>query len=396
MRRDGKPKTFLPILFAFASVFLTQCGDDDPPPDNSPEPVKPFFFGVDLSYVNQVLDHNGVYKDLGVERAPYRIFTDNGANLVRLRLLHNPTWTKEAYGDEGTQLYNDLKDVEEAMTLAKQHEMQVLLDFHYSDIWTDADTQEIPAAWLTITEKSVLEDSVYNYTFKTLTYLQTKGLLPEFVQIGNEINCGMFFTNTPAEFPTCNACDGEWKNLGDVINRAIEAVRDVSDKTKVILHVSDPNHVEGWFDNIQSNGLVTDYDVVGFSYYPLRHTTASVFDLSDKIAAFKSKYGKEVVILETAYPWTASGNDNYANIFGAQDPVPGFDYTQLGQLEILKKMTEEVKAGDGLGIIYWEPGWISSDMKDLWGTGSAWENCALFDFNGDAVLGIEYMAIKYE
>jgi arabinogalactan endo-1,4-beta-galactosidase len=377
-------------------VSLCQCSDDDSPPDNSPIPVEPFYFGVDLSYVNQVVDHNGVYKDEGVERSPYRIFTDNGANLVRLRLWHNPLWTKEVYGEEGEQLYSDIEDVEKAIALAKQHDMQVLLDFHYSDIWADPGSQEPPLAWSEIKDFYVLEDSVYEYTLRTLSYLKGKGLMPEFVQLGNEINCGMFFSNTSAGFPTCDACNGEWQKLGGVLNSAIHAVRETSEDTKVVLHVADPKNVQWWFDNIKSNGLVTDFDIIGFSYYPLWHTTVSVFNLSDNIADFIDRYGKDVMILETAYPWTLSGDDNYTNLMGGQDPIPGFEYTQAGQFEMLKKLTEEVKAGGGIGIIYWEPGWISSDMKDLWGTGSAWENCALFNFTGDAIPGIEYMATKYE
>ncbi|HEX5169530.1 MAG TPA: glycosyl hydrolase 53 family protein [Cyclobacteriaceae bacterium] len=395
MRHDTNITIYLVIFFSL--LFFIQCSEKDETPSGGGQVTDdPFYFGVDLSYVNQILDHGGIYKDGGARRTPYRIFLDNGADLVRLRLWHNPTWTKDVYGNDGQQLYNDLKDVEQAIALSKQHEMQVLLDFHYSDTWADPDTQEIPAAWINITDPDILEDSVYNYTFKTLKYLDKKGLLPDFVQIGNEINCGMLYSNAPTGFPTCNACDGQWKELGDVINSAIKAVRDVSSETKIILHVADPKNVEWWFDNVQAIGLVTDYDIIGFSYYPLWHTTVSIPKLSDNISNFKSKYGKEVMILETAYPWTKEGNDNYSNIFGDQDPVPGFEFTPVGQFEILKKLTEEVKAGGGLGIIYWEPAWISSDMKDLWGTGSAWENCALFDFNGETNLGIDFISTNYQ
>jgi arabinogalactan endo-1,4-beta-galactosidase len=46
-------------------------------------------------------------------------------------------------------------------------------------------------------------------------------------------------------------------------------------------------------------------------------------------------------------------------------------------------------------VMYWEPAWISSNMKDLWGTGSAWENCTFFDFSGNLTSGIDYMSHKY-
>ena len=46
------------------------------------------------------------------------------------------------------------------------------------------------------------------------------------------------------------------------------------------------------------------------------------------------------------------------------------------------------------GVIYWEPAWISSPAKDLWGTGSSWENCAFFDFDGNAIKVFDYMKPK--
>jgi arabinogalactan endo-1,4-beta-galactosidase len=55
-----------------------------------------------------------------------------------------------------------------------------------------------------------------------------------------------------------------------------------------------------------------------------------------------------------------------------------------------------MKKGGGYGIVYWEPAWITSDMKDLWGTGSAWENCTFFDFDGNALEGMDFMNANYE
>lgn len=120
------------------------------------------------------------------------------------------------YGASGTQLYSELNDVEKTIRLAKQQGVPVELDFHYSDGWADPGKQEAPKAWKGIRDISVLKDSVYQYTLKTLQYLNNKGLMPEMVQVGNEINCGMFLTNSAAGFPTANACSGEWQKLGDI------------------------------------------------------------------------------------------------------------------------------------------------------------------------------------
>jgi len=240
---------------------------------------------------------------------------------------------------------------------------------------------------------------VYNYTFKTLQYLDSKNLLPEFVQLGNETNCGMLYSSAPVGFPAGNVCNEQWSNAGVILNAGISAVRAITSassiKTKIILHVADPKNVEWWFDNIKTKGGVTDFDLVGFSYYPLWHTTVAVNDLSDKISSFRARYQKDVIILETAYPWTTDGDDSYSNHFGNESALPGYPKTQQGQFDIMVKLTSEVKAGGGAGIIYWEPAWISSSMKDLWGTGSSWENCTFFDFEGNKHKGMDYMKFAY-
>ncbi len=396
----SKNVLLLVVLLSFG--MMTNCkSGDDPTPEGPITPIEPnipegFYFGADLSYVNQILDHNGVYKEDGVAKDPYQIFNDHGTNLARFRLWHNPDWTKTVYDPAGDQLYNDLLDVEKGIKKTKDAGMESLLDFHYSDIWADPGKQEIPAAWQNITDLEVLKDSVYNYTFKTLNYLKGKGLMPELVQIGNETNCGMMYTNAPTEFPKLNVCDGNWSNIGQVINRAIEAVRAVEPATKIILHVADPKNADWWFGEMTTSGGVSDFDMIGISYYPIWHTTVSLGNISSTISSLKSKYSKEVIILETAYPWTTEGNDGYNNIFGGQTPLTGYPYTQQGQLDLITKITQEVIDGGGIGVVYWEPAWITSDMKDLWGTGSAWENCAFFDFTGNPVPALDWPSTDFK
>lgn len=381
------------VAIVLTSVALVACQDDDGATAQTEQKLA--YYGADLSYVNQIEEHGGVYKDDGQQQSPYVIFKNHGTNLVRLRLWHNPSWTKEVYGADGKKMYSDLKDVEVSIRRAREEGMEVLLDFHYSDTWADPAAQDVPAAWANITEPDVLKDSIYNYTFETLRYLNGKGLMPELVQIGNETNCGLLFTDAPEGFPTCNVCEGKWAETGAVINRAIDAVRDVADestiKTKVILHIADPKNVKWFFDNLTTTGSVTDFDIVGFSYYPLWHTTVAPDKLSETIAGFKSAYNKDVMILETAYPWTMEAQDSYTNLFGSDPILPGYSYTRQGLEKLLRDMAQEVHDGGGLGMIYWEPAYISSNMKDTWGAGSSWENCALFDFSGNAIPAIHYM-----
>ena len=52
-----------------------------------------FYFGVDLSYVNEVEDCGAVYRENGAPQDPFELFQAHGATLVRARLWHNPDWT---------------------------------------------------------------------------------------------------------------------------------------------------------------------------------------------------------------------------------------------------------------------------------------------------------------
>lgn len=391
--------TTLLWLLCFSSCEEERTALKDKDEDPEPPVATGFYFGVDLSYANQVMDHGGIFKDGGKAGSPYGILKDHGASLARFRLWHNPVWTKEAYGDQGVQMYSDLRDVERSLKEAVDRDMKTLLDFHYSDAWADPSKQVAPEAWKNIESLEVLKDSVYQYTRNTLVYLHEKEVLPDMVQLGNEINCGMLTSGGEDGFPVLDVCDNGWISFGTVMNEAIRAVREVENlagkKITIILHVADPKNADWWFTNAIQNGGITDFDMIGLSYYPLWHQTISLDGLSETISSLISKFQKKTIVLESAYPWTTDGDDNYHNIMGGDAPMNGFPYTKEGQLNMLIKLTQEIIDGGGSGVVYWEPAWISSEMKDLWGTGSSWENCALFDFDGNALPAMDYMNANY-
>ena len=399
MRRLERMIGYLTLFSIGLLVNCSDVGREDPNPNPDPDPdpdpgTTEFYFGADLSYVNQILDHNGEFLENDQTAEPYQLFADKGTNIARFRLWHNPTWTQEIYGDDGTQLYNDLLDVERGIQAAKNAGLEILLDFHYSDNWADPGNQRVPAAWTEITDINVLADAVGDYTSETLTYLNSKGLMPEYVQIGNETNCGMLYGDAPAGFPAMNVCDGNWSNFATVANEAIQVVRDVDATTQIIFHVANPVNVDWWFGNIIENG-VRNFDIIGFSYYPLWHTEIRINQLAQTVAGFKSDFGKEVMILETAYPWTTEWNDDYGNLFGGDDPISGYPYTPAGQLDMMTDITQALIDGGGMAVFYWEAAWITSDLQTQWGTGSAWENCAFFDFDGNANQAFDYMTQNY-
>ena len=102
------------------------------------------------------------------------------------------------------------------------------------------------------------------------------------------------------------------------------------------------------------------------------------------------------MIVETAYPFTSLYNDNYTNQISGSAPYDGYGVSQQEQLRFMKDLTQQVITGGGIGVMYWAPDWVSSPMKDNWGTGSSWENCALFDFQSNALPALDFMNQTYK
>ncbi len=325
-----------------------------------------FYTGADLSYVNEMEDCGAVYRDKGEKVDPFTFFANQGTKLVRVRLWHNAEWTN----------YSDLDDVTKTLQRAKANNMKTLLDFHYSDTWTDPEKQFIPNAWAHITDTNELAKTLYDYTIKTLSALDKKNLLPDMVQVGNETNIEILQPEKTIVHGIPN-----WQRNATLLNSGIKAVRDYSKtankKIEIILHIAQPENALWWFKQAAENG-VKDFDIIGLSYYP-QWSTYKLPQLPAAINELKTTYNKEVIIVETAYPWTLKNFDKAGNVLDQKAVQPEFPATAKGQLLYLLTLTQLVRKSGGLGVIYWEPAWVSTRCKTLWGRGSHWENASFFD-----------------
>lgn len=353
-----------------------------------------FFFGADLSYVNEMEDCGVVYKEQGAAKDPYQIFADHNCNLVRLRLWHTPSWYDAL---NAGKRYSDFQDVRKSIMRAKAAGMKVLLDFHLSDTWADPSRQLAPVAWLGVVDNlPLLKDSLYNYVSSTLLALNSEGLLPEMVQIGNETNKGILLS------PAVNGGGWslDWNRNSQLFKRAIEAVRDVENTTgktvQVALHVAGPADA-GWLMQGFWNNGVTDFDIIGLSYYWAWHKPTTIADAGNVIAQLRQQYpGKEVMIFETGYIWTTQSNDNAANIISEVHPnyAPA---SPENQRDWHIDLTQEVINRGGKGVIYWEPAWVSSPCWTQWGQGSHQEHATYFDFQNNLLSngGMFFMTHQY-
>lgn len=352
-----------------------------------------FYFGADMSYVNEMEDCGVKYHENQVEQDPYSIFKNHGCNLVRLRLWHSPKWYDTL--NEGNR-YSDLNDCKLAISRAKENDLEVLLDFHLSDNWADPSKQLVPEAWLPVVDDlDLLKDSLYNYMLETLSELHEDGLLPDMIQIGNETNKGILLS------PEDNAVwTLDWDRNAALFNEAIKAVKDFEEQSnttiKTMLHLAGPSNAEWLLDGFMEHG-VTDFDVIGISYYWAWHAPTTIENTGEVITTLKNLYpDKEVVIVETGYIWTNQWNDNASNIITETHP----DYTPASpenQRDWLIDLTQKVLDVGGDGVVYWEPAWVSSDCYTQWGQGSHQEHATFFDFENNLLLpgGIEFMSQEY-
>ena len=363
------------LMFLF---FFLACSSEDSEIGITEDPIKnDFYYGADLSYVNEMEDCGAIYTDMDNNiKDPFKIFYEAGANLIRIRLWHNPKWTN----------YSNYEDVKKSIRRAKSNQMKVLLDFHYSDTWADPSKQEIPSDWLNyINDTETLGDLLYNYTFDTLNNLANSGLLPDIVQIGNEIN-PMILQHDELKWPI------DWVRNSSLINKGIKAVRDISSKTsvnvEVMLHIAQPENGLWWFKEADSAGI-SDYDWIGLSYYPI-WSEYTLSNISSPLKTLIDNYNKRLMIVETAYPFTLKNADNANNILNEDSLISGYPASQLGQLNYLNELKKKIEEAGGEGLIYWEPAWVSTNCKTLWGQGSHWDNATLFDHNNKSTLGMQF------
>ncbi|CAA9534268.1 MAG: GH53 [uncultured Sphingomonadaceae bacterium] len=345
----------------------------------APKPKSGLYLGADLSYANEMEDCDAVYRNGGKPVNPYRLLAAWGGNIVRVRIGNDAKWTR----------YSNLADITKTDRRARAAGMQVLLDFHYSDDRVDGEKQIPLAAWAKL-DTDAQKKAFYTYTRDVLTRPDAAGLMPEMVQVGNETNLELVggVKGRPID----------WTRNATLLNAGMKAVRDAGARAKinprVMLHIAETENVEPWFAAAAAAG-VTDYDVIGISYYR-KWSTRTMPQLGETIPAERKPYGKDVILVETAYPHTNEGADGAANLLGPDTLVPEYPATPAEQRAYLVDLTQTLVDNGGVGTIYWEPNWVPTRCKTRWGTESPWGNAAWFDLKShEALPAFEFLKRNY-
>lgn len=362
--------------------------------------MEKFIKGMDVSTLPELIGLGADYYDKGKKEHPLSILKKYGADSLRIRLWNDP------YSRDGKPYGAGTNDFEKLVRLAragKDRGFTYLLDFHYSDFWTDPGKQIPPKAWQGMGEKE-LERAVYTYTRDTLRKLEKMDLLPDMVQVGNEVTNGLLW-------PTGK--EGNYDNIAALLSAGIRAVRELDERIPVMLHLDCGGNnakCRQWFDEYRKRG--EDFDIIGLSYYPFWHGTPE--DLAHNMNDLAVRYGKEIIVAEVSMGHTMKDYQEYEKLPDGErkgmatkpkltEAVP-FPMTPEGQADfmadIMKKISQ-VPGGLGRGFYYWEPAWLPvpgcgwankeslTYMKDPGPGGNEWANQALFDYDGNSLPALE-------
>ena len=322
--------------------------------------------GGDISLLQRIEEYGGVYRQNGLPRDALNIFKDYGFNYVRLRLFHTPNME----GPVVNNLYYTLKLAQRI----KREGLQLLLNFHYSDTWADPGHQLKPAAWIGLSFEE-LEQQVFEYTRDVIRVFNEGGVLPDMVQVGNEITPGMLWDEgrIGGEFDTPK----QWEQFGRLVKAGVQGVltgADIGESIQIMIHIDrggDKKTAEWFFKNLLEQNV--KFDVIGLSYYPWWHGT---FDqLRETLAFLAEEYTQDINLVEISYPW--NGKYDYSD----KALVPPFPVSPEGQRNYMQALVQILRNSPRVnGIFYWAPEWIP--IKEV---GTNWGNLTLFDNNGEVL-----------
>ncbi|MDE7159793.1 MAG: arabinogalactan endo-1,4-beta-galactosidase [Muribaculaceae bacterium] len=344
-----------------------------------PAAAKTHYVGGDISLLPEYEEAGAVYKDHEgkpiAEVLPW--FRSQGMNAMRVRLFVNPDRYKELHQNDtnADTRYdpNACQDMEYILPLCKRivdAGFDLMLDFHYSDTWADPAKQWTPVDWQDLTQSRQLE-IIYEYTYSSLTTLKEAGVVPAFIQTGNEISYGMMWgeagTKNPLKVYTSSSAN--WVRFVKLFNNAAKACREVCPEAKIICHterVANPGYLKDFYAKMDSMGA--DYDIIGLSYYPYFHGDLTTLDTA--LSTLEENFpGRDIMIVETgySYKWAVPGTNH--------DYQSQWAYSDAGQDKFARELVATLEAHPACtGLFWW---WME---YNAFGTSlSGWYNAALFD-----------------
>lgn len=330
-------------------------------------PAGEFIAGADFSHLAFFEDRGVIYRDAGQPQDALTILKSYGVTCVRLRLFTSSA--EQAQADP----YNATNNLDYTLPLAvrvKNAGLQFMLDFHYSDSWADPGKQTKPAAWTNLSFVE-LEQRMYDYSSNTIATFQAAGAMPEYVQVGNEIIQGLLWPD--GKVGGSSDTPAQWSQLGRLLKAAIRGIHDAAGalRPKILIHIDrggDWSGTRWFFDNLAQQQV--EFDIIGESYYPWWHGSPDA--LRQCLTNVTQRYGKPVIVAETAFPWS-----NSADLYG----IPATTNGQVQYVIELARIVKGVPTGQGIGIFWWGTEYVRVPGTSLAG----FDRRSFFDFDGNAL-----------
>ena len=258
---DGTDSGIGPGRDAPAGDGVSDLAMDRPMPDAAASGVyKPaFILGADVTITLEDEYWGATYTDNGQQKSLEQILKDHGFNFIRLDTFVNPS-APDGYAASMPEAFRDLAHTITLSKRIKKIGMGFMLDFHYSDTWTNAGAQATPAAW-SGQSLTTLQTTVYDYTKDAITQLQGQGAMPDMVSVGNEIANGLLWD-------AGRITNSSFANFASLLKAGVRAVRDVDPDIAVVMHLDKCNNYDTtkwWLDGVLGQGV--SFDVLGQSCY---------------------------------------------------------------------------------------------------------------------------------
>ena len=345
------------------------------------------YVGGDISLLTKYEEHGAKYQEASGTAIPDMLtfFKQNGWNAMRVRLFVDPSKASAAHQGEG--VCQDLDFVIKLGKRIKDAGFAFMLDFHYSDTWTDPGKHATPSAW-TATTADALAQTLYDYTKDCLNQLIQAGATPDFIQPGNEITYGMLWP-TGHVYPAGGGQEGgTWDNFAKYLKAGIKACREVCPQAKIVIQteLSKSQNVINFYNTLKQ--YTNDYDVIGLSYYPYYHGTLTT--LENTINTLETTYtDKKIQIVETGYfhKWYPDNATYKISNF------PNWPATDDGQKQFAQDLITMLNTHSSVDGLYW---WFpeANEYGLDWNTQrvtDGWYNASLFDNETGRAMGALYI-----
>jgi arabinogalactan endo-1,4-beta-galactosidase len=373
--------TVIALAICLAGCGLYGPGTNVGIPSSSAAPV---IRGADIS--TALLEESaGKTLSAGGKTLPIeQVLANAGANYVRLRL-----WVggPPGYGDEQT-----------ALRLARRAAavgMKIYLDFHYSDTWADLESQNIPPSWRDL-DLDELSARVYDYTKKVVSDFARQGTPADITQIGNEISSGFL---RPLGDLNASRPQGGWPDFLTLLRAGVagaKAGNPPGHRLLIALHyarVAADARTHDFFDQVSKAGIA--FDIIALTYYPFWNGKLS--SLLHAMDDLSRRYGRGVLVAETAYPWTLSGDRKHLVVnrwrqLPETNKYPPSKSGQAAYFAALRDLIVKVPNSGGLGFLDFEPGWLPGVGTLPSDSADPFANQTMFDRAGKALpaLGVAF------